>query len=102
MFQTLLDDVPAVRGSSSRRRCRPVKVHADKGYDSAANRAYLRRGGSLHALPGVGSSRQRGLGGAGGRSNGLGPGFGSVVCVRAGGLRGGRLEPARAVGWVVT
>ncbi len=45
MFQTLLDDVPAVRGSSSRRRCRPVKVHADKGYDSAANRAYLRRRG---------------------------------------------------------
>ena len=43
MFQTLLDDVPAVRGSSGRRRCRPAKVHGDKGYDSAANRAYLRR-----------------------------------------------------------
>jgi transposase len=43
MFQPLLDDVPAVRGPLGRRRCRPAKVHGDKGYDSAANRAYLRR-----------------------------------------------------------
>jgi IS5 family transposase len=45
MFQSLLDDVPAVRGSAGRRRCRPAKVHGDKGYDSAANRIYLRRRG---------------------------------------------------------
>jgi transposase len=45
MFQALLDDVSAVRGPSGRRRCRPAKVHGDKGYDSAANRAYLRRRG---------------------------------------------------------
>jgi hypothetical protein len=31
MFQSLLDDVPAVRGSAGRRRCRPAKVHGDKG-----------------------------------------------------------------------
>jgi transposase len=45
MFQALLDDVPAVQVPSGRRRCRPGTVHADKGYDSAANRAYLRRRG---------------------------------------------------------
>jgi transposase len=45
MFQALLDDVPAVGGSSGRRRCRPAKVHGDMGYDSAANRAWLRRRG---------------------------------------------------------
>jgi hypothetical protein len=43
LFQPLLDDVPSVQGPSGRRRCRPAKVHGDKGYDSAANRAYLRR-----------------------------------------------------------
>jgi transposase len=45
LFQALLDDVPAVRGSSGRRRCRPAKVHGDMGYDSAAHRAWLRRRG---------------------------------------------------------
>jgi IS5 family transposase len=43
LFQPLLEDLPAVRGPSGRRRRRPAKVHGDKGYDSAANRAYLRR-----------------------------------------------------------
>jgi transposase len=43
LFQPLLDDVPSVQGPSGRRRCRPAKVHGDKGYDSTANRAYLRR-----------------------------------------------------------
>jgi len=33
------------RGRSGRRRRRPGKVYADKSYDSAANRAYLRRRG---------------------------------------------------------
>jgi IS5 family transposase len=45
MLQSLLDDVPAVRSPSGRRRRRPAKVHADKGYDSHANRTYLRRRG---------------------------------------------------------
>jgi IS5 family transposase len=45
MLQAVLDDVPPVLMPSGRRRCRPDKVHVDKGYDSAANRAYLRRRG---------------------------------------------------------
>ena len=45
MFEALVEDVPAVRTSSGRRRTRPAKLHADKGYDSRANRAYLRRRG---------------------------------------------------------
>jgi hypothetical protein len=31
MFEALMDDVPAVRTLSGRRRCRPGAVHADKG-----------------------------------------------------------------------
>jgi len=45
MFEGLLDDVPAVRTSSGRRRCWPDKVYADKGYDARHCRAYLRRRG---------------------------------------------------------
>jgi IS5 family transposase len=45
MFEAVVEDVPAVRTPSGRRRTRPVKLHADKGYDSRANRAYLRRRG---------------------------------------------------------
>jgi hypothetical protein len=45
MFEAVVDDVPAVRTPSGRRRIRPVKLHADKGYDRRANRAYLRRRG---------------------------------------------------------
>jgi IS5 family transposase len=44
-FEAVLDDVPAVRTPAGRRRTRPGTVHTDKGYDSAANRAYLRRRG---------------------------------------------------------
>jgi transposase len=45
MFAALLDDVPPIRTPSGRRRTRPAAVHADKGYDSQANRAWLRRRG---------------------------------------------------------
>jgi IS5 family transposase len=45
-FGAVLDDVAAVGTPAGRRRTRPGTVHADKGYDSAANRAYLRRRGS--------------------------------------------------------
>jgi transposase len=44
MFQALLEDIPPVRTPAGR-RTRPTKVHADKGYDSRSNRAYLRRRG---------------------------------------------------------
>jgi len=45
MFQAVVDDIPPIRTPSGQRRTRPGAVHADKGYDSAANRAYLRRRG---------------------------------------------------------
>jgi transposase len=38
-------DIPPIRTPSGQRRRRPGKVHADKGYDSHANRTYLRRRG---------------------------------------------------------
>jgi transposase len=62
LFQAVLDDVPPVRTPSWRRRCRPGKVHADKAYDSAANRAYLRRRGigARIARRGVDSSARLG------------------------------------------
>jgi len=45
MFAAVIDDVPPIRTPSGRRRNRPDAVHADKAYDSAANRAWLRRRG---------------------------------------------------------
>jgi transposase len=45
MFQAVMDDVPPIRTPAGQRRTRPAKIHADKGYDSRANRAYLRRRG---------------------------------------------------------
>jgi hypothetical protein len=44
-FEGLVDDVPALRTPSGRRRCRPDTVHADKGYDAWRCRALLRRRG---------------------------------------------------------
>jgi transposase len=45
VFQAVMDDVPPIRTSTGQRRTRPGKLAADKGYDSRANRAYLRRRG---------------------------------------------------------
>jgi transposase len=45
VFQAVIEDIPPVRTPAGRRRTRPTKVHADKGYDSRANRTYLRRRG---------------------------------------------------------
>jgi IS5 family transposase len=45
MFQPVLQDIPPIRTPARRRRTRPEAVHADKGYDSAANRAWLRQRG---------------------------------------------------------
>jgi transposase len=62
MFQAVVDDIPPVRTPSGRRRSRPGRIHADKGYDSAANRAWLRRRGirSRIARRGVESSTRLG------------------------------------------
>jgi transposase len=45
MLEAMVDDIPPIRTPSGRRRSRPGAVHADKGYASAANRAWLRRRG---------------------------------------------------------
>jgi IS5 family transposase len=45
MFQAVVEDIPPIRTPAGRRRTRPAAVHADKGYDSRANRTYLRRRG---------------------------------------------------------
>jgi Transposase DDE domain len=45
MFQAVVDDLPPVRTPSRRRRTRPDAIHADKAYDSRANRSYLRQRG---------------------------------------------------------
>jgi transposase len=62
MFQAILDDVPPIHTPSGRRRTRPEAVHANKGYDNAANRAWLRRRGirSWIARRGVESSARLG------------------------------------------
>ena len=62
MFQAVVDDVPPIRTPSRRRRTRPGKVHADKGYDARHCRAYLRRRGitARIARRGVESSQRLG------------------------------------------
>jgi hypothetical protein len=45
LLQGVVDDIPPMRTPSGRRRTRPGKIDADKGYDSAGNRALLRRRG---------------------------------------------------------
>jgi transposase len=62
MFGAVLDGIPPVRTPSGQRRTRPGAVHADKGYDSQANRAYLQgRGiGARIARRGLESSTRLG------------------------------------------
>jgi IS5 family transposase len=66
MLQAMVDDIPPIRTPSGQRRTRPGKLDADKGYDSAANRAWLRRRGITARIARRGTSRRRGLGGIGG------------------------------------
>jgi hypothetical protein len=68
-FQAVVDDIPLIRTPSGRRRCRPGKLHADKGYDSALIVSGCGGVGSGRGSPGVGSSRRRGWDGIGGRSS---------------------------------
>jgi hypothetical protein len=39
MFEAVSDDIPPIRAPTGQRRTRPATVHADKGYESHANRA---------------------------------------------------------------
>jgi transposase len=46
LVEPILDGLPAVKGPGrGRPRRRPVKLHADKGYDNRRVRRYLRRRG---------------------------------------------------------
>jgi transposase len=47
-LEAMVDAVPPIRGKLGRPRRRPDKLHADKAYNSAANRAALRR---RHIIP---------------------------------------------------
>jgi hypothetical protein len=108
MFQAVLADVPPVRTPAGRRRTRPAKVHADKGYDSRANRAWLRRRGikSRIARRGIESSTAAWAaplaGGAvavvvellAAAGCAVGPGRGAVVRLRAPSVCRRLLQPA--------
>jgi IS5 family transposase len=73
-FEGLIDDVPAVRAPSGRRRCRPGTVHADKRYDARHGRAYLRRRGIKGRIAGERSSHQSAWDASGGEWSGRCPG----------------------------
>lgn len=45
MLEALLDAIPPLRGQRGRPRCRPTKLHADKGYDYGRCRAACRARG---------------------------------------------------------
>jgi transposase len=62
MLAAVLDDVPAVLTPAGRRRTRPGKLDADKGYDSAGNHTWLRRRGirARIARRGIESSQRLG------------------------------------------
>jgi transposase len=81
-FEAVVADLPPVRTPAGRRRTRPGAVHADKGDDSRANRAYPRRRGSGRGSPEAGSSPGPGWVATGGRSSGRCRG-----CVVGGGWR---------------
>jgi hypothetical protein len=69
MLQAMVCDIPPVRTPSRRRRCRPGKLDADKGYDSTANVPGCGAVGSPRGSLGVGSSRRSGSVATAGRSN---------------------------------
>lgn len=47
LFEPLIEAVSPIRGTRGRPRQRPVKLHADKGYDFPRCRRYLKRRGIL-------------------------------------------------------
>jgi len=50
MLEALLDAVPPIRTPAGRRRRRPAKLHADKGYDYRRCRDACRRRGIKHRI----------------------------------------------------
>lgn len=61
-FEMMLDGVQPIARPKGRPRKRPHKAHADKGYDSAANRAACRRRGIIPRIArrGIESSEKLG------------------------------------------
>jgi transposase len=62
MLEPLVDSTPSIKRPRGRPRKRPAKLHADKAYESRANRAYLRRRGigDRIARKGIESSKRLG------------------------------------------
>ena len=62
LLEALVDDLPAIRMPSGRRRRRPGKLHGDKAYDSRGNRRVLRERGIVGRIArrGVESSQRLG------------------------------------------
>ena len=46
-LQAMIDNLPSIAGKVGRPIKRVEKIHADKGYDSASNRAYVRSQGMI-------------------------------------------------------
>jgi Transposase DDE domain len=110
MLAAVLDDVPAVLTPAGRRRTRPGKLDADKGYDSAgqprlaaaawdhgADRSAWDRvvaaAGAASLAGGAGAVVAELLSAAAGA---VGSGLGTVLCVRAAGVCPGLLQAALA------
>jgi transposase len=62
VFEAMLDAVPPVERPSGRRRQRPGKLHADKGYDYARCRAACRQRRIKHRIARTGVERSDRLG----------------------------------------
>jgi transposase len=62
LLEAMVDDLPAIRMPTGRRRRRPGKLHGDKAYDSHANRRVLRDRGIVARIArrGVESSQRLG------------------------------------------
>ncbi len=58
-FIPLLPGAPAISGQRGRPRRRPVKLHADKGYDFAFCRRYLRKRGIVPRIARRGIEKER-------------------------------------------
>jgi hypothetical protein len=77
LFEPLLDTNPTVRGHhgrAGRPRCRPDKLHADKGYDYRRCRRYLTRRGIKVRIARRGIEDKSRLGRSAGSSNAPSPG----------------------------
>jgi IS5 family transposase len=87
MLEAMVDDIPPVRTPSGRRRHRPDKLDADKGYDSASNRAWLRRHGITARIARRGIESSTRLGGIAGGWSGRCRGCRATDAWRFAGIR---------------